>query len=167
MRPLFLILAASLTAFPVTADTMSKAETSMAGMTATTVGTLEISGGFARATLPNQPAGGGYMTITNSGTEDDRLIAVATEIAGMAEVHEMRMDGDVMRMREVAGGLVIPAGETVVLEPGGYHLMLMALNQPLIEGESFAVTLIFEKAGTVEVMLEVGARDAKGHMHGG
>ena len=165
MKLVALTVAAALAAFPAIADT-SSGHDDMA-MSATTVGSLEISGAFARATLPNQPAGGGYMTITNTGAEDDRLIAVATDVAGMAEIHEMKMDGDVMRMREVSGGLAIPAGETVVLEPGGFHLMLMALNQPLIEGETFAVTLTFEKAGSVKVVLNVGARNAKGHMHGG
>ena len=165
MRVLKLALVAMLAAFPATADTAAgHVQPTKAGAT---VGTLEISGSFARATLPNQPTGGGFMTIANTGAEDDRLIAVATDVASKAEVHEMRMDGDVMRMREVEGGLAIPAGATVVLEPGGYHLMLMGLTQPLVEGGKIHVTLTFEKAGTVVVMLDIGPRDAKAHHHGG
>jgi len=170
MKLLNLTLAASLVAFSATADTAHdpKPETPDAmAMAVTTVGDLEIMGAFARATLPNQPAGGGFMTITNTGTEDDRLIAVTTDVSPRAEIHEMKMDGDVMRMREIPGDLVIRAGETIVLEPGGYHLMLMGLTQALVEGETLAVTLIFEKAGNVEVSLAIGARNARAHGHGG
>ena len=129
---------------------------------AVTVGDLEITGAFSRATLPNAPVGGGYLSITNHGSADDRLIGVATPAAGTAAVHEMKMDGDVMRMNEVPDGLVIPAGETVALEPGGLHLMFMDLHAPLVEGQSFPVTLTFEKAGPIEVQLEVGSPAAKG-----
>jgi copper(I)-binding protein len=129
---------------------------------AVTVGDLEIAGAFSRATLPNAPVGGGYLTITNHGTTDDRLVGVATPVAGMAEVHEMKMDGDVMRMNKVPDGVLIPAGGTVALEPGGLHLMFMDLTAPLVEGQSVPVTLTFEKAGPVEVQVEVGSPAAKG-----
>jgi len=129
---------------------------------AVTLGALEISGAFSRATLPNAPVGGGYLSITNTGASDDRLVSVATPVAGTSQIHEMKMDGDVMRMNELPDGLAIPAGETVELAPGGYHLMFMDLQQPLVEGESFPVTLTFEKAGSVEVELQVGAPAAKG-----
>jgi copper(I)-binding protein len=127
-----------------------------------TVGDLEITGAFSRATLPNAPVAGGYLTITNHGAADDRLIAVATPVAGTSQIHEMKMEGDVMKMNELPDGLVIPAGETVALEPGGYHLMFMDLNAPLVEGQSVPVTLTFERAGTVELQLEVGSPAAKG-----
>lgn len=133
-----------------------------------TLGDLEISAPFARATLPNQPVAGGFMTLTNTGETDDTLIAARSAAAGRMEVHEMAMDGDVMRMRELEDGLPIPAGETVTLKPGGYHVMFMDLAGPLSEGGSAEVTLTFEKAGEVTVIMPVVARDAGGaaHEHG-
>ncbi|MEO1025827.1 MAG: copper chaperone PCu(A)C [Pseudomonadota bacterium] len=130
---------------------------------------LALSGAFARATLPNQPVGGGFLQITNAGLEDDRLIAVSTSIAGRAEIHEMAMQGDTMKMREIDQGLPIPAGATVSLEPGGYHLMFMGLEGPLVEGERFEATLIFEKAGAMVVPFTIRGKTAKGghgHNHG-
>lgn len=135
-------------------------------MGSVTAGALEISGGFSRATLPNAPVGGGFMTITNTGAEDDRLISASSSVAGHMEVHEMAMEGDVMKMRELADGLPIPAGKTVELKPGGFHIMFMELQEPLVEGETVAVTLTFERAGEVEVPLMIGKLNAKGHDHG-
>jgi uncharacterized protein YcnI len=131
----------------------------------TTVGDLEISGAFTRATLPNAPVGGGYLTISNKGTADDRLVSMSSDVAGSTQVHEMKMDGDVMKMTELPDGLVIPAGGTISLEPGGYHIMFMDLKQAFIEGESVAVTLTFEKAGSVEVQLPVGTINADEPSH--
>ena len=131
------------------------------------VAELALSGAFARATLPNQPVGGGFLQITNPGLEDDRLIAVSTPIAGRAEIHEMAMQGDTMKMRQIAQGLPIPAGATVTLEPGGYHLMFMGLEGPLVEGEKFEATLIFENAGAMVVPFTIRGKGAKaGHDHG-
>jgi periplasmic copper chaperone A len=130
-----------------------------------TIGALEIAGGYSRATLPNAPVAGGFMAITNTREQDDRLTGATSDIAGRVEVHEMTMENDVMRMRAVEAGLPIPAGETVTLAPGGYHLMFMDLAGPLVEGQTVTVTLQFEQAGEVEVPLAVGAPDAKGHDH--
>jgi copper(I)-binding protein/uncharacterized protein YcnI len=132
-----------------------------------TLGALTLTGPFSRATLPNAPVAGGFVTIANSGTEDDRLIGATSDAAGHMEVHEMVMDGDVMRMRPLADGLPLPAGKTVELKPGRYHIMFMDLKQPLVEGETVDVTLTFEKAGQITVPLAVGARDASAAMHGG
>ncbi|RYH02733.1 DUF1775 domain-containing protein [Salipiger sp. IMCC34102] len=134
----------------------------------TTLGDLEIATPFARATLPNQPVAGSFMTITNTGAADDVLIAVSSPAAGRMEVHEMAMDGDVMRMRELDGGLPIPAGETVTLAPGGFHVMFMDLAGPLVEGDSVEVTLTFETSGDVSLTVPVtgiddGAMDHSGH----
>ncbi len=137
-----------------------------------TLGDLSISMPTARATLPNAPVGGGFVTITNSGAADDRLVAASSSVAGHVEIHEMAMVNDIMKMRELEDGLAIPAGETVVLMPGGYHLMFMELKQPLVEGEDFAVTLVFENAGEIEVTMAVGPRTMgsgqkmKGHATG-
>ena len=125
------------------------------------VGDLAISGGFSRATLPNAPVGGGFLTITNKGAADDRLISATSPASGEVQLHEMAMEGDVMKMRELPEGIPVPAGETVMLQPGGLHLMLMKLTGPLVEGTSFPVTLTFEKAGTVTVELSVASSGAK------
>ena len=125
-----------------------------------TLGDLEITGAFSRATLPNAPVGAGYLTITNTGTIDDRLVSASSPVAGTTQIHEMKMEGDVMKMNEVEGGLVIPAGDSVTLAPGGFHIMFMKLNQQLVEGSTIVVTLTFEKAGSVDVELAVGAPNA-------
>ena len=127
-----------------------------------TVGSLELSDAYSRATAPNAPVGGGYLTITNTGTSDDRLIGATTPAAGVVQLHEMKMDGDVMKMTEQSDGIVIPAGETVTLAPGGLHLMFMQLTDRLIEGESLPVTLTFEQAGSVEIDLAIGSPSARG-----
>lgn len=119
------------------------------------LGDLDLSGLFARATLPNAPVGGGFLTITNNGAATDCLLSVTSPAAGTAQIHTMQMDGDIMRMRQVEDGLEIPAGQTVTLSPGGLHIMFMALKQPFVEGETIPVTLTFEKAGSVDVQLLV------------
>lgn len=125
-----------------------------------TFGALELNAPFARATLPNAPVGGGFLTIVNTGQGDDRLVSVSVDFAKQAQIHEMAMEGDVMKMRQLPDGLVIPAGATVTLVPGGYHLMFMGLSQPLVEGETVPVTLTFEKAGTVTIDLHILAAAA-------
>ena len=137
----------------------------MAGMPVT-AGDLEITGAFTRATLPNAPVAGGYLTISNTGTTDDRLVSASTPAAGMSQIHEMKMEGDVMKMNELPEGLVLPAGGSVSLAPGGYHLMFMDLTGPLVEGGSITVTLTFEKAGTVDVEIPIGSPAAKGPAEG-
>lgn len=119
------------------------------------VGDLSLAGAFTRATLPNAPVGGGFLTIVNNGAEADRLIAAASPVAQMVQLHEMRMEGDMMKMAEKEGGIEIPAGETVTLAPGGLHIMFMGLQQSFVEGGTVPVTLTFEKAGTVEIELQV------------
>lgn len=126
-----------------------------------TAGDLTLSGAFTRATLPNAPVAGGFVTITNVGTEDDRLISAASVISNLTQIHEMTIVNDVMKMRELPDGLIIPTGETVTLMPGGYHVMFMDLNGPLVEGETIAVHLTFEVAGDVDIKLPVGAPNAK------
>lgn len=121
------------------------------------VGDLTISAPFTRATLPNAPVAGGFLTIENTGTQADRLLSATSTVAGDTQVHEMAMDGDVMKMRQLKDGLEIPAGATVMLAPGGFHLMFMGLKQAFVQGETVAVTLAFEKAGAVEVTLPVAA----------
>jgi copper(I)-binding protein len=144
---------------------------------AQTSNSISIEKPFSRATPGGAQVGAGYMTITNKGAAADRLVAAASPAAGQVKIHEMSMDGGVMKMREVAGGLPIDAGKSVALAPGGYHLMLMGLKAPLKAGDKLPVTLTFEKAGNVEVTLDVQALGGQpsggmslppsdgGHMH--
>lgn len=119
------------------------------------IGDLNISDPVVRATPVNAPVSGGYMTISNTGVQTDRLMGVSVTFAGKTEIHEMKMDGDVMKMREVDGGLEIPAGETIMLKPGGFHVMFMKMTQQLKQGEEYDATLTFEKAGDLQVTLNV------------
>jgi copper(I)-binding protein len=133
-------------------------------------GDLVISSAWSRATPAGAAVAGGYLTISNKGTSAERLVSFTTDLAGQPEVHEMSNEGGVMKMRPLTKGLVIPAGATVKLEPGGYHLMLLQLKKPLAAGQRFKATLVFEKAGPVEVEFEVramgaGQQKSKGHHH--
>ena len=129
------------------------------------VGALEIGQPWARATPPSAPAGGGFLKITNTGSAPDRLVSVSSPAADLVQVHEMKMDGSIMRMREVEKGLEIPAGGSVILAPGGYHLMMMGLKAPFKQGASVPVTLVFEKAGKIDVELAVEAMGASHTTH--
>lgn len=135
---------------------------SMAG-SETKIGDLTIEKAGARAMLPGQPAGGGYLTIVNEGAAPDRLVSASSPAAGKVEIHTMEMDGGVMKMRPLPDGLEIPAGGTVALEPGGRHLMFLDVKTPFEEGASVPVTLDFEKAGKVDVTLPVGPARGGGH----
>lgn len=108
---------------------------------------------WARATAPQQKVGGAYVTLTSPA--DDWLVGVSSPIAGRAEVHEMQMDGNVMRMREVEGGLALPAGKVVALAPGGYHIMLMDLKQPLVAGQVIPMQLRFRTAPPLDLRVQV------------
>ncbi len=159
------ILAASsiLSAHAMAHDHAMAAETAMSPVT---VGDLELSGAFTRATLPNAPVGGGFLTITNTGEQDDRLIAAQSSFSPDVQLHEMAVVDDVMRMQELKNGIEIPAGKAVSLAPGGLHLMFMQISEPFVEGETVPVTLTFEKAGTVEIELAVqsfGASSMENH----
>ncbi len=125
------------------------------------VGDLTVSAPYARATLPNAPVAGGFLTITNDGQTDDRLVTASSDIAGRMEIHEMVMNGDIMTMGPLENGLPVPAGQTVTLEPGGYHLMLMHLAAPLVQGDTVEVTLTFQAAGDVTVPLSIQAFNAR------
>lgn len=117
-----------------------------------TLGPITIGQPWTRATPKGAPVAGGYLTITNKGTAPDRLIGGSVPFAGRFEVHMMTVEQGVMRMRPVGpGGLEIKPGETVALTPGGLHVMFLGLKRPLEPGERPKGTLVFEKAGTIEV----------------
>lgn len=120
---------------------------------------LDIRQPFARATPPGAKAAGVFMTIQNRGNDADRLVSASSPVAGVVQIHDMKMDGGMMKMREI-NGLDIKPGATVELKPGGYHVMLMELKQPLKQGETVPVTLRFEKAGTVEIKASIGSMGA-------
>jgi hypothetical protein len=124
------------------------------------LGAIEISQPWTRATPPSAETGGGFLTLTNTGTTPDRLIAVKSPAAGKAELHEMKMDGNIMRMREIDKGIEIPPGATVELKPGGFHVMFMGLKAPFAKDTKVPLTLVFEKAGSVDVELTVAAMGA-------
>jgi periplasmic copper chaperone A len=128
------------------------------------IGKLKISAPWARATPKGAPVGGGYLTITNTGSEADRLVGGSAAFAKAVEVHEMKMDKGIMKMRELAKGLEIRPGQTVTLDPSGYHIMFAGLKQPLKKGEHVKVTLQFAKAGKADVDFTV---EGIGAMHGG
>lgn len=122
---------------------------------------ITIERPYARASAPGQMVGGGFMTIVHQGAAEDRLVSAITPIAREVQIHSMNMDGGVMRMRQVEGGLAIPAGGRVALQPGGLHLMFIELNAPLVAGATFPVTLRFAKAGEIKVEFSVEARPTK------
>lgn len=131
-------------------------------------GDLVIAAPVIKATPPNAPVSGGYMNISNSGTAGDRLVSGSADFAGKVEIHEMAMEGDVMKMRPVKGGLEIPAGGSVELKPGGFHVMFVGLKEQMKPGEKRKAKLVFEKAGEVELEFDVMDVKARGHMnHGG
>lgn len=127
-----------------------------------TIGSIEISNPWARATPKGASVGGAYMSITNKGSEPDRLTGGSSSVAAKFEVHEMSMANGVMTMRPVAGGLEIKPGQTVVLNPGSFHIMMFGLKQPLTQGEHVKATLEFAKAGKVDVEYPVESIGAQG-----
>ncbi|MBA3448343.1 MAG: DUF1775 domain-containing protein [Pseudaminobacter sp.] len=133
------------------------------GDTAITVGDLEITGQWARAMLPGQPAGGAYLTIVNKGQTADRLVSASSSQAGKVEIHSMEVVDDVMVMRPVDAGLEIPAGATVEMKPGGLHVMFKAVTAPFEEGASVPLTLQFEKAGELDISVPVKAAGGEDH----
>jgi hypothetical protein len=136
----------------------------IAGSAMAQTGQPKIENAWARATPGKAENGAAYLTIVSPVA--DRLTAVSTPEAKTAELHEMTMQGGVMKMRPLANGIDLPAGKPVTLKPGGMHIMLMGLKQPLKKGESFPLTLTFEKGGTKEVNVAVEGPGAMGSQAG-
>jgi len=128
------------------------------------LGDLMIENPWSRATAGR--AGGAFMMIHNAGDRSDRLIAARTDVAGLVQLHMTLVEDGVMKMRQVEGGIEVPADGMAELKPGGFHVMMMGLTGPLEEGASFPVTLTFEQAGAVTIDVRVqaaGAMDAGMH----
>lgn len=124
------------------------------------VGRIHISQPWSRATPKGAAAGAGYMTLTNNGPARDKVSCVADDASAQCQIHTMTMEGGVMKMRPVEGGLEIKPGETVSLKPGGNHMMFLSLKRPLEQGGTVKATLKFEHAGSIEVdypVLAIGA----------
>ncbi len=119
------------------------------------LGKLVIEAPWTRATPGGAQVAGGYVKITNKGTEADRLIGGSLPMASVVEVHEMSMSDGIMKMRRLEAGLEIKPGQTVELKPGGHHIMFMGLSEGLKEGRTVKGTLAFEKAGSIEVEFRV------------
>ena len=128
------------------------------------VGDLRIAKPWARATVGTSRPAAAYMVIENKGGAADRLVGVSSAKAGMTETHKTEMTDGVMKMKP-AGELEIPAGGQVELNPGGLHIMLMKLKEPLVEGESVTIDLVFERAGPVAVIVPIMSIGASGHEH--
>lgn len=132
---------------------------------------VSVQSAWARATVQGQKATGAFMTLTAKTATT--LVGVSTSVAGVAEVHEMKMDNNVMQMRALPDGLALPAGKAVALQPGGFHVMLMDLKLPLQKDTSIALTLRFKDAKGVESSLDikvpvsqVAPAGEKKHQHG-
>jgi copper(I)-binding protein len=138
MKPAFIVFATSL-AFGLTAPLFAQ--------------TVEVSNVWARATVPGQKATGAFMRLMAK--NGARLVSASTPVAGLAEIHEMKLEEGVIRMRAVPGGLELPPGKTVELKPGGFHLMLLDLKQPLQKESTIALTLVFQDANGAQTHTEL------------
>ena len=130
--------------------------------------TVEIKDAWVRTSVQGQKSTGAFMKITAK--ENMKLVSASSPVAGVVEVHEMKMEGDIMKMRAVTGGLDLPAGKTVALSPGGYHVMMMDLKAALPKDSTVPLTLVFKDAKGVESKVELKvpvalSMDASMHKH--
>jgi periplasmic copper chaperone A len=151
MKPILALAAALLFAVPVLAHEV-------------TVGDLQIIHASIPQPAASAKAAGGFMAIVNNGTEPERLIGVESDIAMKSETHESKVNADGVGTMEHVDFIEIPPGQTVNLQHGGYHIMFMGLKGPLTEGEMHKATLIFERAGRVEIEFMVDPPIGEGEM---
>ena len=124
------------------------------------VGSIHITQPWSRATPKGATTAAGFMTITNKGTTSDQVNCVSSDASQQCQIHSMTMEGGVMKMRPVEGGLEIKPGQTITLKPGGFHVMFVDLKHPLEQGKTVKATLKFDNAGTVDVEYPVEALGA-------
>lgn len=130
------------------------------------VGDVEVGHPYAAETAANARTAAGYLSVTNEGATGDRLIAIETSFP-RTEIHAVETDAQgVTRMIHQENGIEIPPGQTVTLAPNGLHVMFMGLTEPLVAGEAFPATLVFEHAGKLSVEFMVEPREKAGHMEG-
>jgi periplasmic copper chaperone A len=132
--------------------------------------TIAVEQPWARATPAGAMTGAVYMTLTNETKDADRLTAASSDVAAKAQIHEMAVVNGVMKMRQLVNGLAIPAGGSVTLKPGGYHVMLIGLKKQLVAGQTLPLTLTFAKAGNISITVPIQAigatQSGKGGMGG-
>jgi len=126
-----------------------------------TTNAIKVENAYTRATVPGQQVAGGFMKIENKGASVDQLLSASSPVAGEVQLHEMAMEGNVMKMRQVKD-IAVPAGGAVELKPGGLHLMFMNIKAPLTAGETIPIKLKFAKAGELEVKMPVNAMGSTG-----
>jgi len=127
-------------------------------------GDIMIKDAYVRSSTPSSPTGAAFMMLMNHSDSDDRLIAATSDVAKRVELHTHTEDANgVMRMREIDGGIAIPAGGMHMMERGGDHVMFMGLTEPLVQNTEVKVTLTFENAGEVEIMIPVDHARKAGH----
>ncbi|KEO54622.1 hypothetical protein SMB34_20755 [Thalassospira permensis NBRC 106175] len=122
---------------------------------------IEVRDAWAKASLGKVPNGAAFLTVENTGMAD-RIVGVKSDLADKTELHTHIMENNVMKMRPVEGGIDVPMHGEVLFKPGSYHVMLIGLHKPLVEGEKIDVTLTFEKAGDVPVTIDVMDTMSKG-----
>lgn len=153
-------------ALRLTAAVLFLAGASLAMAQSYTKGEIVIKHPWTRATPQGAEVGAGYVTVTNKGKEADTLTGATFDGAERVEIHEMKMDGDKMQMRALPDGLPVKPGETIALSPGGNHLMLMGLKKALAASTAYKGTLVFAKAGSVDVEFKteaIGATESHDH----
>jgi periplasmic copper chaperone A len=131
----------------------------------TPTGTIKVITPFASATMPGATVGAAYMQVSNTGRSPVVLIAATSPVAAKVEFHSMSMDGNIMRMREITGGIPIPPGSTVNFVPGGMHIMLVGLTRQLTPGASIPLTLTFNGAPQAMLQMPVQAQSGGHHHH--
>lgn len=132
------------------------------------IGDIEVHHPYSDDTNPGAPVAGGYMSIINRGKVADRLLSVTSPVSDNIMIHDMKMEGDVMKMRALPDGIEIPAGGEVKLKHGGMHIMFMSPTQPFDQGDMIKATLAFGKAGPLEIEFMVEPKDtgdAEPHVH--
>ncbi|HZF46967.1 MAG TPA: copper chaperone PCu(A)C [Sphingomonadaceae bacterium] len=127
-------------------------------------GNLSIEHPWSRETAPCQTSGGGFMTVLNNGAQPDKLLSATSPVAAEVQLHSSSVEGGVMRMRHVEGGIAIPAKGRLELKPGSYHIMFIGLKQPLRKGKQVPVSLKFQRAGKVDVKFAVQSIGSNGPM---
>lgn len=125
------------------------------------LGSLHLIHPAARATLPGQTSGAVYMTIENEGSTGDKLLSLSTPAAASAAIHQMALDGGIMKMREIDALPLAPAAKVALQPDSGYHIMLSGLKKPMQAGDRIPLTLVFEKAGKIDVSVHVGPSQAQ------
>lgn len=126
---------------------------------------IVVEHAWVRATPPNAPVAGGFVSLRNTSNRADRLLSVTSPDATTVEIHESRMSDGVMRMRRLDAGVAIGPNATVALKPGGYHLMFIGPKKPFAQGGTVTATLNFERTGTQAVKFEVRGMGSSGQAH--